>query len=138
MVGGGESERSDEVEELATVCESSGGMVGVVCGKSKSISLSERTRFLGELAAQRDEALVAEDVSSDNISTSSSPSESRSSSSELTSDGLDVRGAISRPRAGMYEGKGELSRWACRGACGRDDSQSRIRCTNPSDASVMF
>src|SRR6266849_5845169 len=132
MVGGVESERSDEVEELATVCESSGGMVGVVCG-SKSISPSERTRFLGELAAQR-ETLVPEDVSSDKISTSSS---SRSSSSELTSDGLDVRGAISRPRAGMYEGKGELSRWACRGACGRDDSQSRIRCTKPSEASVM-
>jgi len=93
MVGGGESERSDEVEELATVCESSGGM-GAVCGKSKSISPSERTRFLGELAAQRDEAdeaLVSEDVSSDKISTSSSSSKSRSSSSELTSDGLDAR-----------------------------------------------
>lgn len=137
MLGGGESERSDEVEELATVCESSGGMVAV-CGKSKSISPSERARSLGELAAQRDEALVAEDVSSDKINTSSSSSRSRSSSSELTSDGLDVRGAISRPRAGMYEGKGELSRWACREACGRDDSQSRIRCTKPSDASVML
>jgi hypothetical protein len=110
MVGGGESERSDEVEELATVCESSGGMVVVVCGKSKSISPSERTRFLGELAAQTDEALVSEDVSSDKISTSSSSSEPRSSSSELTSDGLNVRGAISRPRAGMYEGKGGLRR----------------------------
>jgi len=74
MVGGVESERRDEVEELATVCESSGGMVGVVCG-SKSISPSERTRFLGGLAAQRDEALVPEDVSSDKISTSSSSSE---------------------------------------------------------------
>src|SRR6266576_1397277 len=89
MVGGGESEMSDEVEELATVCESSGGIVGVVCGKSKSISPSERKRFLGKLAARRDEALVAEDVSSDKMSTSSSSSESRSFSSELTSDGLD-------------------------------------------------
>jgi hypothetical protein len=138
MVGGGESERSDEVEELATVCESSGGMVGVVCGKSKSISPSERMRFLGELTARTDEALVSEDVSSDKITTSSSSSEPRSSSSELISDGLDVRGAISRPRAGMYEGKGEPSRWASRGACGRDDSQSRIRCTKPSEASVML
>lgn len=108
MAGGGVSERSDEVEELAAVCESSGGTIGVVCGESKSISPSERTRFLGGLAAQRDEALVTDDASSDKISTSSSPSESRSSSSELTSEGLDFRGALSRPRGEVYEGKGVL------------------------------
>jgi len=107
MAGGGVSERSDDVEELATVCESSGGTVGIACGESKSISPSERTRSLGGLAAQRDEALVTDDASSDKISTSSSPSESRSSS-ELTSEGLDIRGALSRPRGEMYEGKGAL------------------------------
>jgi hypothetical protein len=32
MTGGGESERSDDVEELATVCESPGGTVGGICG----------------------------------------------------------------------------------------------------------
>jgi hypothetical protein len=138
MAGGGASERSDEVEELAAVCESSGGMVGVICGKSKSISPSERMRFLEELAAQRDEALVPDDISSDKISTSSSSSGSRSSSSELTSEGLDVREALSHPRGGVYGGKGVLRRWVWRGACGRDDSQSRIRCTKPSDASVML
>jgi hypothetical protein len=66
MVGGGVSEKSDEVEELVAVCESSSG---VVCGESKSISPSECT-----LAPQRDEALVTDDVSSDKISTSSSSS----------------------------------------------------------------
>jgi hypothetical protein len=134
VAGGGISERSDEVEELAAVCESSGGTAAVVWGESKSISPSEPT---GELAARKDEALVTDDASSDKISTSSSPSESRSSS-ELTSEGLDVRGAVSRPRGEMYEGKGVLRRWVWRGACGRDDSQSRIRCTKPSEASVML
>jgi hypothetical protein len=106
VAGGGISERSDEVEELAAVCESSGGTAAVVCGESKSISPSEPT---GELAARKDEVLVTDDASSDKISTSSSPSEPRSSS-ELTSEGLDVRGAVSRPRGEMYEGKGVLRR----------------------------
>jgi hypothetical protein len=105
VLGGGASERSDEVEELAAVCESSSGMVGIICGESKSISPSECMR--GEPAPQKDEALVTDDVSSDKITTSSSLSES---SSELTSRGLDVRGALSRPRGGMYGGKGVLRR----------------------------
>ena len=110
MAGGGESERRDEVEELAAVCESSGGMVGIVCGESRSRSISpnERRRFLWELAAPRDDALVIDDISSEKIRTSSSSSRSRSSSSELTSEGLDVRGALSHPRGGMYEGNGVL------------------------------
>jgi len=91
MTGGGVSERSDQVEELAEVCASSGGMMEFICGESKSISPSERARFSEGLAAQGDEARVT-DVESDKIRTSSSLLESRSPSSEVASKGLCVRG----------------------------------------------
>jgi hypothetical protein len=51
---------------------------------------------------------------------------------------LDVRGDNSRPREGMDEGNGELRRWFGRETCGRDDSQSRIRRTKFSEASVIL
>ena len=105
MTGGGASERSDEVEGL-----SSTGMAGVIWGESKSISPSERARFLGGLAGQGDVALVTDDVASDKISTSSSLSESRSSSSDVASKGLDVRVLNSHPRGRPYDGNGVLRR----------------------------
>ena len=79
MTDGGGSERSDEVEELATVCERAGGMAGIISGESKSISPSECARFFGGPGPQRGEGLGTDDVSSDKIRTSSSLSESRSS-----------------------------------------------------------
>ena len=104
MMGGGASEWSEEVEEL-----SSRGM-GVIWGESKSISPSERARFLGGLAGHGDVALVTDDVASDKISTSSSLSESRSSSSDVVPKGVDVRVLNSHPRGRPYDGKVVLRR----------------------------
>lgn len=105
MTGGEESEWNDGVEEL-----SSRGMAGVIWGESKSISPSERARFLGGLAGYGDVALVTDDVASDKISTSTSLSESGSSSSDVAPKWLDVRVLNSHPRGRPYDGKEVLRR----------------------------